>query len=87
MAYEGRLDATVDALRSLQERLGRHQDACVARAHLARYRKLHTVDQWERSVLKSLIGLEKKRARRHLGRFPGDWERFETASAGLPERL
>ncbi len=86
-AYEGQLDGVVSALRALQERLGQHQDACVARTHLARYRKLRAADQWERSVFKSLIRLEKKRARRHRRRFSAEWDRFEAASADLTEGL
>jgi CHAD domain-containing protein len=86
-AYGGELDAAVDQLKKLQERLGLLQDACVARAHLARFRKLHAVDQGERSLFKRLIRREKQRARHQRQRFPGDWQRFEESSAELPSRL
>ena len=86
-ACGGELDGAVTALKNLQERLGKHQDACVARAHLARYRKQHAADQWERDLFKTLIRREKRRARKQRHRFPGEWARFEAASADLPDRL
>jgi CHAD domain-containing protein len=85
--YLGALDPVVSALRKLQGRLGLHQDACVARAHLARYRKLHAIDKWERSIFKQLIRLEKNRAQQQRQRFAGNWQQFEQASADLPQRL
>lgn len=85
--YQGELDAAVETLKKLQERLGLHQDACVARVHLARYRKEHTSESLERGLFKDLVKLEKKRARKHRERFQADWERFEAESADLPRRL
>jgi CHAD domain-containing protein len=86
-AYRRELDPVLGALSRLQERLGLHQDACMARAQLVRYRKLHAADEAERSVFRTLIRLERARARRHRERLGGDWQRFEAASADLPGRL
>lgn len=86
-AYDGHVKATLNALRKLQDRLGLHQDACVARAHLAAYRKEHAVDKAEKRLLQRLVKLEKKRARHHRGRFARAWQRFERASDGLAASL
>jgi triphosphatase len=86
-SYQRELEPMLGSLRVLHERLGLHQDASVARAHLARFRKLHALDQAERRVFKTLIKLEKSRARRHRQRFAADWQRFDEASAGLADRL
>lgn len=86
-AYGGELDPALNALEDLQERLGAHQDASVARAHLAHYRKRHATDDRVRRLFKELMSFEKKRARRHRRRFAGDWDRFEAATDRLPDLL
>lgn len=86
-AYPRELDAVLGVLRRLQERLGQHQDACVARKHLRRYRKVHVADATEQRLFKTLARLEKRRARRHRSRFPAQWRQFEDVAAGLPDLL
>lgn len=85
--YSGRLDNAVTALRKLQDRLGLHQDACVARDHLADYRKHHAAGTGTRKTLKKLIRLEKKRAGQQRRKFPKTWRRFEEAADALDAQL
>lgn len=86
-AYPGRFDDAVTALRKLQNRLGNHQDACVAREQLASYRKQYAASKAERQTLKKLMGLEAQRARRQRRKFAGTWERFERAAGELAAHL
>lgn len=85
--YAGELNPVLESLRALQSRLGLHQDACVARAHLDRYRKVHAAGRWERALFKELVRLEDKRARKHRRKYPREWHSFETAAATLPAAL
>lgn len=86
-AYPGRFDAAVNALKQLQELLGSHQDACVARERLAVYRKQHAATKTERRTLKKLMALEDRRARRLRRKVPASWERFDSAAGELAEHL
>ena len=86
-AYGDALDPSLAALEKLQDRLGLHQDADVARAHLAHYRKAYAEGKRERKAFKRLIEFEQRRARKQRKRFGRAWARFEDATADLPDRL
>lgn len=86
-AYGSTLDPALDALKRLQDQLGLHQDADVARAHLAHYRKAFAEGKRARKAFKHLIEFEQRRARRQRKRFRRTWARFEKATADLPARL
>jgi triphosphatase len=85
--YCGRLDNALTALRKLQDCLGLHQDACVARDHLADYRKHHAAGAAARKTLKKLMRLEQQRAGRQRRKFPKAWRRFEQAARELDAYL
>ena len=70
-------------LRSLQGRLGDHQDACVARSELANYRDTHARGHREKKAFDRLIKLEDARAENLRVRFHRDWRRFEAESRKL----
>ena len=86
-AYGTALDEVVLALRGLQDRLGAHQDACMARAHLQNYRSGHARGKRERRLIGQLIDYEKQRAKQERQHLAQHWLRFELASAGLLQRL
>jgi CHAD domain-containing protein len=70
-------------LRSLQGRLGDHQDACVARTELANYRDTQARGRREKKTFDRLIKLEDLRAEALRVRFHRDWRRFESESRKL----
>jgi len=75
------------ALKKLQDLLGEHQDADVARNHLADYRRSRAAGKIERKTFKRLIDLEQARARRLRKRFPKRWTAFERTAEGLIDEL
>jgi len=86
-AYGETLAPVQRALKRLQDRLGQHQDAEVARAQLADYRRSRAAGKTERKTFKQLGRFEKARARRQRKRFPKRWTAFELAAEGLIEKL
>ncbi|MEQ8860114.1 MAG: CHAD domain-containing protein [Pseudomonadales bacterium] len=86
-AFDGALDRPLKTLRKLQDRLGAHQDACIARSHLSDYRRQYAADKWERKIIKRLVDFERRRAKQLRRRFDKDWKRFEDAVAGLDQLL
>lgn len=86
-AYADELEAPLAALRKLQNRLGLHQDACVARQQLVDFRRDHAADKPSRQAFKRLVQYERHNAQRHRSRFQRDWARFERASARLVDGL
>lgn len=86
-AYDGTLAPVQSDLKKLQDLLGEHQDADVARAHLADYRRNRAAGKTERKTFKRLAAYEKRRARRLRKRFPKRWTAFEHAAEGLIGKL
>ncbi|MEZ5558932.1 MAG: CHAD domain-containing protein [Pseudomonadales bacterium] len=86
-AYPAQLTDLCATLRSLQDLLGDHQDACVARAQLTAYRRRYLRNAIDRKVFKKLDRREAKRAQRLRKRFAALWAEFEAGSAGLLDKL
>ena len=86
-AYPELLAGPVKRLRKLQNVLGDHQDATVARDHLESYRAAQDIRKYDRKAFKTLILLEKDLAQERRGEFARAWKRFESATAGLPKAL
>lgn len=81
--YGKELRKASKSLRSLQDRLGKHQDACVAEEELADYRDQHADDGREKRTFDRLIRMERERAQTLRRRFRADWKRFESESRKL----
>jgi triphosphatase len=86
-AYDGIFVPALETLKSLQDRLGRYQDAYLAREHLEAYRRGYADGKRERRLIGELVLFEKLRARQEREPLQGDWQRFQEASAGLAQRL
>jgi CHAD domain-containing protein len=80
--YDGELAQLQKRLRRLQQHLGIHQDAVVARAELADYRAQQTGKR-ARRMLARLDRHEQRRARRARGRCARAWRKFERAAGNL----
>lgn len=65
------------SLRRLQDTLGEHQDAWVAREHLSIYREHHELSAQEDRIFKRLLKFEKKKAKRLHKKFFKRWQQFD----------
>jgi CHAD domain-containing protein len=81
--YGAELARASKSLRRLQNRLGEHQDACVAEDELANYRDKHAESAREKRTFDRLISSERDRAQKLRRRFRADWARFESESRKL----
>jgi triphosphatase len=86
-AYPDVVGIPLATLRTVQDRLGRYQDTCLARSHLKAHRRDHTRGKRERRLIDRLIEFEKQRARQELEHLPADLQQFRAASAGLRDGL
>jgi len=81
--YGKDLARATKSLRRLQNRLGDHQDACLAEDELSQYRDAHATGGREKRTFDRLINMERDRAEKLRRRFRSDWERFEDESRKL----
>jgi CHAD domain-containing protein len=79
--YAPALDRVAKRLAKLQDVLGDHQDAYVARDHLAEYVDAHRLGKAERRTFKHLRKIEKRRAKAARARFDKAWRKLESAAA------
>jgi CHAD domain-containing protein len=77
------IDAGIKALGELQDILGDHQDAWVARDDLKRYRTDARLTSRERKAVRKLVKREAERVNRARKRFYAEWRKFSRASADL----
>jgi CHAD domain-containing protein len=75
--------AGIQALSRLQDILGEHQDACVARQSLLDYRDLARLSGWERKALRRLVQAETANVAAARTAFRAEWPDFVTASHAL----
>lgn len=79
--YAPALDKVGKRLAKLQDVLGDHQDAYVARDHLAEYVDARRLGKAERRTFKHLRKIEKRRAKAARSRFDKAWRKLEDAAA------
>lgn len=77
------IDAGIEALGELQDILGEHQDAWVARDDLRSYREDARLNSRERKAVRKLVKRETQRVDRACKRFYAEWRKFSRASADL----
>jgi CHAD domain-containing protein len=70
-------------LRKLQNTLGNHQDAWVARDHLNSYRRHHELGKRENRLFKTLLRMEMEKSDKYHERFFGQWKKFERETLAL----
>jgi CHAD domain-containing protein/uncharacterized protein YjbK len=81
--YGRDLKQSTRRLRNLQNTLGDHQDACVAREQLTLYRSHHELGKQENRIFKHLLVLEAEKASRCHRQFFKDWKKFEREAEAL----
>jgi CHAD domain-containing protein len=81
--YGRDLKKSTRRLSRLQNTLGDHQDACVARGQLRHYRIHHELGKRESGLFKRLSALEDDHARRCRKQFYKDWQKFELEARKL----
>jgi triphosphatase len=81
--YDGELARILKRLEQLQEHLGTHQDAVVARADLADYRARQAGGKRARRMLGRLDRHERRRARLARERCARQWQKFERSAEDL----
>jgi triphosphatase len=81
--YGRDLKKSTRRLSRLQNTLGDHQDACVARGQLRHYRIHHELGKRESGLFKRLSALEDDHARRCRKQFFKDWQKFELEARKL----
>jgi CHAD domain-containing protein/uncharacterized protein YjbK len=81
--YDRTLKKTTRRLTRLQNTLGDHQDACVAREQLRNYRIHHELGKRESRLFKRLSALEDDNASRCHKQFFKDWQKFELEARKL----
>ena len=81
--YGKPLAATTIKLRRLQQTLGEHHDACVARDQLKVYRRRHKLKPGEIRAIEKLRALASSNGRKHRKQFAKDWRKFEAEARQL----
>jgi CHAD domain-containing protein len=77
------IDAGIEALGELQDILGEHQDAWVARDDLREYLRDARLNSRERTAVRKLVKRERRRVARARKRFYSEWRKFSRASDDL----
>lgn len=73
----------IEALNRLQDTLGEHQDACVARQELRTYRRSTRLTARERKLLRRLARAEARRVTAARNAFRTEWPAFAASSRAL----
>lgn len=81
--YGKPLAAATIKLRRLQQTLGNHQDACVARDQLKVYCARHKLKSGEKRAIEKLLLFERRHVRKHRKQFAKDWRKFEAEARQL----
>jgi CHAD domain-containing protein len=81
--YGAELSRAFEALRRMQNRLGEHQDAQVARGELKAYRASQALGPKARKTIDRLITLEAERAKTLRRGLRRNWQRFEKKARRL----